>query len=167
VPAVEKAVRERLPDRLATKLLRDPVSGALSAPGETPETFASRVAGAAKIPAALQQKLDTKRRALAAAEEQEKARSMETWTTAAGAALDVIGGLYAKRKSVRVGKVGTVLSKRRMEGAAEARIEDLKAEIAALEEKVAMPDPSRFEEIDVVPLKAHVDILSVGVAWVV
>jgi hypothetical protein len=53
-----------------------------------------------------------------------------------------------------------------MEGAAEARVDALKAEIEELEAKVAPPDPSRFESVSVMPLKSHVDVLSVGVAWV-
>ena len=91
---------------------------------------------------------------------------METMASMAGAAFDVLGGLFAKKKSFKVGKVGGVLSKRRMEGAAETKIETLKAELEELEAKVAAPDPARFEKVDVVPTKTGVDILGVGVAWV-
>ena len=91
---------------------------------------------------------------------------METMATMAGAAMDVLGGLFGKRKSLKVGKVGSVLSKRRMEGAAETKIETLKAELAELEAKVAAPDPARFEKVEVIPTKTGVDLLGVGVAWV-
>jgi hypothetical protein len=166
VKEAEKALGERLPDLLATTLLRDPLSGLLSNPGEDEETFAARVGEKAKPSAALVERIEKKKRDLAAAEQTEKSRSMETMATMAGAAFDVLGGLFGKRKSLKVGKVGSVLSKRRMEGAAETKIETLKAELAELEAKVAAPDPARFEKVDVVPTKTGVDVLGVGVAWV-
>jgi len=166
VRAVEAAVRERLPDKLAIRLLRDPVTGQLSGPGENAEAFAARVASSAGAPAAIAERLEKKRRELAAAEAQESGRSIETYATMATAAADFIGGLLGKRKTLRVGKVSSVLTKKRMEGAAENRVEALRAEVEALEAKVAPPDPSRFTPVDVVPLKAHVDVLAIGVAWV-
>jgi hypothetical protein len=165
VKAVEKAVRTRLPDKLAATLLRDPVTGALSSPGETPDAFASRL-GSAEAPAALREKLEKKSRDLAAAEAAEQSRSMETMATGLGAAVDLLGGLLGKRKSLRVGRIGSVLTKHRMEGTAESRVEGLKAEVAALEAKLAPPDAARFERVNVVPAAAHVDVLSIGVAWI-
>jgi len=166
VKEAEKALKERLPDLLATTLLRDPLTGLLGNPGEDEEAFAARVGEKAKPSAALVDRIEKKKRDLAAAEQAEKARSMETMATMAGAAMDVLGGLFGKKKSLKVGKVGSVLSKRRMEGAAETKIETLKAEIEELEAKVAAPDPVRFEKVDVVPTKTGVDLLGVGVAWV-
>ena len=166
VKEAEKAVKERLPDLLATTLLRDPLSGILSNPDEGEDDFAARVGEKAKPSAALVERIEKKRRDLAAAEQAEKARSMETIASMAGAAFDVLGGLFAKKKSFKVGKVGGVLSKRRMEGAAETKIETLKAELEELESKVAAPDPARFEKVEVIPTKTGVDILGVGVAWV-
>ncbi|HQR68504.1 MAG TPA: hypothetical protein PLB02_14035, partial [Thermoanaerobaculia bacterium] len=166
VKALEKSVRERLPDKLEAKLLRDPVTKALAAPGESAEAFAARIA-AESAPAALKERLDRKRRDLAAAEAQEKGREVEKYTAIATAAADVLGGLFGKKKTLRTAKVGTVLTKNRMEGAAEAKVEALRAEIAELEAKVAPPDPSRFESVTVVPQKAQIDLLSIGVAWVV
>jgi hypothetical protein len=166
VKVVEKAVRSRLPDKLATTLLRDPVTGALSSPGEAPEAFASRLAGATEPPAALREKLEKKRRDLAAAEAAEQGRSMETLATGLGAAVDILGGLLGKRKSLRVGRVGSVLTKHRLEGTAESKVEGLKAEVAALEAKLAPPDSGRFEKVNVVPAAAHVDVLSIGIAWI-
>ena len=166
VKEAEKALKERLPDLLVATLLRDPLTGVLSNPGEDEETFASRVGEKAKPSAALVEKIEKKRRDLAAAEQTERARSRETMASMAGAAFDVLGGLFGKRKTLRVGKVGSVLSKKRMEGAAETKIETLKAELEELEAKVAAPDPARFEKVDVVPTKTGVDVLGVGVAWV-
>jgi hypothetical protein len=165
VKALEQSVRERLPEKLATTLYRDPVTKSLSAPGESPEVFAARVAGAS-APAVLREKLEKKRRDLAAAMAQEQGRAVEKYTAMATAAADILGGLFGKRKSLKVGKVGSVLTKNRMEGTAEAKVEALEAEIAELEAKVAPPDASRFESVSVLPLKSHVDVLSIGVAWV-
>ncbi|MBK9064666.1 MAG: ATP-binding protein [Acidobacteria bacterium] len=166
VKAAEKAVRSRLPDKLATTLLKDPVTGALSLPGETPEAFAARAASGAEAPAALREKLEKKKRDLAAAEATEQGRSMETYASMGTAALDVLGGLFGKKKTLRVNKVGSVLSKKRMEGTAEARVEGLKAEIEELEAKLAPPDASRFQKVEVVPAASSVDVLSIGVAWI-
>src|SRR5262249_49196501 len=115
VKAVEKAVGDRLPDKLAARLLRDPVTGALSAPGETPEQFSERLADSAEAPAALRERLEKKRRDLAAAQSQEQSRSFETIATGVSAAVDVLGGLLGKRKSLRISRVSSVLTKRRME----------------------------------------------------
>ena len=114
----------------------------------------------------LHEKLEKKRRDLAAAEAAEQSRSMETMATGLGAAVDILGGLLGKRKSLRVGRVGSVLTKRRLEGTAESKVEGLKAEVAALEAKLAPPDASRFERVNVVPAATHVDVLAIGVAWV-
>ncbi|MGA7992463.1 MAG: helicase HerA-like domain-containing protein [Thermoanaerobaculia bacterium] len=166
VKAAEKAVRSRLPDKLATTLLRDPVTGALSGPGESADEFAKRATGGAEPPAVLRERLEKKKRDLAAAEAAEQGRSMETYATIGSAALDVLGGLFGKKKTLRVGKVGSVLAKKRMEGTAEAKVEGLKAEIAELEAKLAPPDPARFERVEVVPNASSVDVLSIGVAWI-
>ncbi|MGE5346709.1 MAG: zonular occludens toxin domain-containing protein, partial [Acidithiobacillales bacterium] len=165
VKALERSVKDRLPDKLAATLLKDPVTGSLSLPGESGEAFARRIAGAS-APAALQEKLEQKKRALATAESQEKSRELETAASVASAAVDLLGGLLGKRKSLRVRRVGSVLTKRRLEGTAESRVEALRAEVEELSAKVAAPDPSRFESVSVVPARSQVDLLSIGVAWV-
>lgn len=167
VKEVEKSVRERLPDKLAEKLLLDPVTGKLSNPGENGEAFAARIAASGvDAPVALAEKLEKKRRELVAAEESEKGRSVETLATGLGAAVDILGGLLGKRKTLRVGKVTSVLSKHRMESTAESKVAELRAEVEELEAKVGAPDPGRFQVVDVVPAKAQVDLLGIGVAWV-
>ncbi len=165
IKTLENALSVRLPDKLEATLLRDPVTKALSKPGEPAGDFARRIA-AESAPAALKEKLEKKRRDLAAAEAQEKGREVEKFTAMATAAVDLLGGLFGKKKTLRTGKVGSVLTKNRMEGAAEAKVEALRAEIADLEAKVAPPDPSRFESVTVLPPKSSVDLLAVGVAWV-
>ncbi len=169
VKAVEKAVRTRLPDKLATTLLRDPVTGALSGPGESAAMFAARLAsgtGAADPPAALRERLEKKRRDLASAEAAEKSRSLETYASIGSAALDVLGGFLGRKKTLRVGRVGSVLTKSRMEGTAESKVEGLRADVVALEAKLAPPDAARFEKVNVVPAAAHVDVLSIGIVWI-
>ncbi|MEO6326593.1 MAG: helicase HerA-like domain-containing protein [Thermoanaerobaculia bacterium] len=164
VKSAEKAVRERIADKLATELLKDPVTGTLSVPGESAEAFAGRLA-TVQAPAKVREALEKKRRDLAAAESAEKSRSLETYAGMAGAAIDMLGGLLGKRKTLRTSKVSSVLSKRRMEATAESRVATLRDEIAELEAKAAPPDPDRFVKVPVVPLKAHVDLLSIGIAW--
>jgi hypothetical protein len=96
----------------------------------------------------------------------EKGRSMETLATGLGAAVDLLGGLLGRHKTLRVGKVTSVLSKHRMESTAESKVAELRAEVEELEAKVGAPDPGRFQVVDVVPAKAQVDLLGIGVAWV-
>ena len=146
--------------------LLDEATGKLSVPGEDADAFASRIAGAVALTPAKLARLEKKRRELAAAEEQERQRERETMTTGLMAAADFVGGLLGKRMTLKTGKVGSVLSKRRMETAAESKVEALKAEVAALEAETGAPDPARFRPVDVVPSKAHVDLLGVGIAWV-
>ena len=91
---------------------------------------------------------------------------METLATGLGAAVDILGGLLGKRKTLRVGKVTSVLSKHRIESTAESKVAELRAEVEELEAKVGTPDPGRFQVVDVVPAKTKVDLLGIGVAWV-
>ena len=170
VKSVEKAVRTRLPDKLAATLLRDPVTGSLSGPGESADAFAvapreRRRRGGASGRAPRQAREEAARSRGGRGGRAEPLDG-DLWRRRLGAAVDILGGLLGKRKSLRVGKVGSVLTKHRMEGTAESKVEGLKAEVAALEAKLAPPDASRFEKVNVVPAAAHVDVLSIGVAWI-
>jgi hypothetical protein len=63
----------------------------------------------------------------------------------------------------------SVLSKNRMENAAEARVAGLKTEIAALEKDLATfttVDPGRFEPRTVVPSRTQVKLLRSALLWV-
>lgn len=64
---------------------------------------------------------------------------------------------------------GSVVSKNRMENAAEQRVAGLKAEIQSLEEQLqsfTAVDPSRFESRVLVPARAHVKVLRTALLWV-
>ena len=77
------------------------------------------------------------------------------------------GAFVGLKRTLKVGSVGSVLSKRRMDATAEGKVEALKAEIEELEAKLAPPDADRFVPAEVVPAKTQIDLLSVGIAWVI
>ncbi len=167
VKELEKLAKERLPDKLAESLYFDKITGKLSNPGEDADTFSARIASTATASPVLMERLEKKRRELQKAVEDEKGRQMETMTTIGSAVLDLASGFFAKKKSLKVGKVGSVLSKRRMETAAEQKIEILKAEVEELESKVGAPDPGRFERVEIIPAKTNIDFLGFGAVWLV
>jgi hypothetical protein len=166
---VERALRERLPDKLALTLLTDPVTRSSSRPGETRDTFAARLrgAGAGAKAERLRESIEKKKGDLASREQELSGRKTEKWA-AIGTALLANLGLLRGRKRTITG-AGTVLSKNRMENTAQARVEALQGEIARLEEElqaVLAVDPSRFEEKTLVPSDAGVEILGCDVVWV-
>jgi hypothetical protein len=62
-----------------------------------------------------------------------------------------------------------VLSKNRMESNAEARVETLRQELAALEAELAALaelDPARFTSRQVVPSRSDLDVLRYDLLWV-
>ena len=167
--AVEKALKERLPDKLAATVFTDPVTGAVSAPDEGREAFAARLstAGGGVKEAKLAQKLEKKRRDLAASEEDLSGRKSEKWAAVGGAILANVG-LFGGRKRTISG-AGGVLSKNRMENTAEARVASLKAEIAELERQIAemrAVDPARLVSQTVVPARTQVKLLRYDLLWV-
>ena len=167
--AVEKAIKERLPDKLAATVFTDPVTGVLSAPDEDREAFAARLstAGGGVKEAKLAQKLDKKRRDLAAAEEDLSGRKTEKWAALGGAILSNVG-IFGGRKRTISG-AGGVLSKNRMENTAEARVAALKAEVAELERQMAEMrtiDPARLVPQTVVPARTQVKLLRYDLLWV-
>jgi uncharacterized protein DUF87 len=161
---VEKAIRDRLPDRLAVSVWADPMTGATSAPGESAEAFAARVGTGGATAAKLQAKLDKKRRDLAAREEEMAGRKTEKWAALGSAVLSNVFG-----RGRGLSGAGSVLSKNRMENAAEARVAGLKTEVAALEKDLATfnsVDPGRFEPRTVIPSRAQVKLLRSALLWV-
>jgi hypothetical protein len=167
--AVEKALKERLPDKLAATVFTDPVTGAVSTPDEDREAFAARLAttGGGVKEAKLAQKLEKKRRDLAASEEDLSGRKTEKWAAVGGAILANVG-LFGGRKRTISG-AGGVLSKNRMENTAEARVAALKAEVAELERQMAEMraiDPARLLPQTVVPARTHVKLLRYDLLWV-
>ena len=104
------------------------------------------------------------------------ARETEKWAALGSAAVSVLGGLLGGRKGSGVSrtmgglsKASSVLSKNRLEGAAEMRVESLREELAALEARLLEAtevDPERFEERPLVPRKRDVKLLRYDVVWI-
>lgn len=168
---VEKALRDRLPDKLAVTLFVDPVTKTQSTPGEDREAFAKRIEGAGGGAKAeqLKDKLEKKKMDLAAKQQELSGRKSEKWVALGSALLSNIGLLTGKKRTVSVSGASTVFSKNRMENTAEAKIEQLQAEIAGLEADLAQlsgVDPARFEEKVVAPAKTDVKLLRYDVLWV-
>ena len=179
---LEKAAKDRLADELAMKVFVDAATKAQSRPGESREEFASRLsegAGGAKT-VKLQERLDRKRLDLQKAGEDLEGRSQEKQAAMFKGALEVgasmLGSLFGGRRSNPVSTIrkgaaamGGVTSKNRMEDNAEARVEALKQEIAAIEAEIAGAseiDPARFEEKTLVPTKTSTKLLRYDIVWV-
>jgi len=164
---VEKALRERLDDKLGVTVFRDPVTKSTSTPGETREAFVARVGGAGDTADRLRQKLEKKRADLAVREQDVAGRKQEKWLAIGSAVLRNIGLLTGRRRSVS--GVGSVLSKNRMEGTAEARLEALRAEVGDLERQLAevtVVDPSRLVEESLAPVRGGVELIRYDLVWV-
>ena len=118
--------------------------------------------------AKLREKLEKKRRDLAAAEQDLTGRKREKWMAWGSAVLSNIGLVTGRKRTIS--NVPTAMSKQRMENTAESRVEALKAEIAALEAETSAASPEvagRFEEKTVVPAaQGGVDLLRYDVLWV-
>jgi hypothetical protein len=164
---IEKALKERLDDQLAVKVFRDPVTKTASSPGETREVFAARVGGGGEAAEKERQRLEKKRTDLAVREQEVAGRKQEKWLAIGSAVLSNIGLLTGRKRSVT--GVGSVLSKNRMEGTAEARLEALRAEVAELERQLAEAttvDPGRFVEEALAPVRGGVGLLRYDIIWV-
>jgi DNA helicase HerA-like ATPase len=164
---VEKALRDRLDDQLSVTVLRDPVTKAASKPAETREAFAARIGAGADAADKLRQKLDKKRAELAMREQEVAGRKQEKWLAIGSAVLNNIGLLTGRKRSVS--GVSSVLTKNRMEGTAEARLEALRAEAAELERQLAEAtavDPARFVEESLAPVRGGVGLLRYDLVWV-
>jgi hypothetical protein len=167
--AIERILKERLPDKLEASVFEDPATGESSTPGETRDAFAARLraaAGGAKAEK-LRDQLEKKKRDLAAREQDLSGRKTEKWMAVGGAILSNLG-LFTGRKRTISG-AGSVLSKNRMENTAEARVEALQAEIAQIEADLAALaeiDPARLVEAKLVPTRGSVKILRYEILWV-
>jgi hypothetical protein len=167
--ALEKAIRDRLADKLAATIYTDPVSRQSSDPGETRDAFAARLAkdGVGAEAEKLRDKLDRKKRELAMREQDLSGRKGEKWMAIGAAVLQNIAIFTGKKRTIT--GAGTVLTKNRMEDNAEARVSALKAEVAELEQELASltaVDPSRFEEESLVPARTAAKVLRYDVLWV-
>ncbi len=161
---IEKAIRDRLPDRLAVTVWADPMTGAASEPGESAATFAARVGGGGAKVTKLREKLEKKKRDLAAREEEMAGRKTEKWAALGSA---VITNVFGRGRGLA--GASTVLTKNRMENAAEARVAGLRQEIASLEKDIAAltsVNPDRFEPRTIVPSRTQVKVLRSALLWV-
>ncbi len=166
---LEKALKDRLPDKLALTLLSDPVTKNMSNPGEDRAAFAARLsaAGGGAQVARLRDRLEKKQRDLATKQQELSGRKQEKWMAIGTTILSNIGLFTGRRKTIS--GAGTVLSKNRMENTMEAKVEGLQAEIADLEaqlQQLAEVDPQRLEEVQLVPAKTAVKLLRYEVVWV-
>jgi hypothetical protein len=163
---IEKALRERLDDKLTVTVFRDPATKTVSRPGETREEFALRVGGG-ETADRLRQRIEKKRSDLAVREQEVSGRKKEKWLAIGTAVLSNIGLLTGRKRSVS--GVGSVLSKNRMEGTAEARLEALRAEVAELERQLAEAtavDPGRLVEETLAPVRGGVELIRYDLIWV-
>ncbi len=167
--AIDKALKERLADKLAVRLLYDPATKTSSYPGESSAAFAARLTaggGGAGVDK-LRDRALKKRRDLELKQQELAGRKQEKWLAVGAAVLKNVG-LFMGRKRTISG-VETALSKNRMEGNAEARVEALQTELAELEaelQALTSVDPERFEERDLVPSRTDVKVLRYDVLWV-
>jgi len=164
---IEKALKDRLDDQLVVTVFRDPVTKAASTPGETREAFASRIGAGGSAADQLRQRLEKKRADLAVREQEVAGRKQEKWLAIGSAVLNNIGLLTGRKRSVS--GVGSVLSKNRMEGTAEARLEALRADAAELERQLAEAtavDPARLVEETLAPVRGGVGLLRYDLIWV-
>lgn len=166
---IERALRERLADKLEVTVWVDPVTKEASQPGEAKEAFAARVSSTVNAPAvaSLRERIDKKRRDLVAREQDLSGRRTEKWAALGTAVLSNIG-LFTRRKRTISG-ASSVLTKNRMENTAEARVEALRAEIASLETELADHtdvDSARFQTVKVVPTRTQVKLLRYDLVWV-
>jgi hypothetical protein len=167
--AFERVLKDRLPDKLAVVAWYDPVTKRWSDPGEAATAFAARLAAGGPGPkeAKLRERLEKARRDLAAAEQALTGRRAEKWTAIGTAVLSNLG-LFGGRKRTITG-AGSVVSKHRMENAAESRVAELRAEVAELESQLAAAGSipaDRLEQRTMEPVRSDVSILRYGLVWV-
>jgi hypothetical protein len=171
--AVEKALKERLADKLEVTVWFDPVTERYAQPGEDPEKFAARLLSTGPGPdeARLREKLERAKRDLQAAEQELSGRKKQKWFSVGTAILGGIlsGGRGLARTRRGLSGMGTVLNQDRMEDAAESRAERLRAEVQDLDRQVTalmVVDETRFEEKTLTPARRDVDVLRYDLLWV-
>jgi hypothetical protein len=169
--ALEKALKDRLAAKLEASVFFDPVTEQYALPGEDSAHFAKRLLATApgRQEAGLRERLDAKKRELAAAERELEGRKKETWLSVGGAILSNLPVLFGSRRAISMSGAGAVLSRNRMENQAEDRVERLKSEVAQLDQKVTslmVIDDARFEQRPLLPVKSDVKVLRYDIVWV-
>ena len=179
---IEKALKDRLSDELALKVFLDADTKSQSKQGESREEFAARLSrsGGGDRVAKLRDRLDKKNLELQTAAQDLEGRSQEKKAAMLKGALEVgasvLSSFFGGRKSSAISSIkkgasamGGVTSKNRMEDNAEARVDALNQEIAAIEADIAASahvDPARFEEKTLVPTKTSTKLLRYDIVWV-
>jgi hypothetical protein len=169
---IERALRDRLDDRLTANLLYDPITKRFSMPGEDASSFASRIGTTAGVNTK-RDTLDTKiaklERDIATKSQEVKGRKFEKWMSIFTALLANLNVFTGSSKKVKTTGMGSVLTKNRMENTAESRKEALEAQLKELKEQrteLDAPDPARFEARTIKPAKTDVSIVRYEVVWV-
>jgi Helicase HerA, central domain/Bacterial protein of unknown function (DUF853) len=167
--SIERALRERLPDKLAVTLFVDPVTKTTSRPGEMAAALAARLQaeGGGDAALKLRDKLAKKKRDLELRQQDLQGRKTEKWAALAGAVIQNLGLLTGRKRTIS--GATSVLTKNRMEDTAEARVAALQAEIAELEAELAAHstvDASRFEARTLVPGRTEVKLLRYDLVWI-
>ena len=103
--SLEKALRDRLPDKLGTTVLLDPVTKAESRPGETRESFGARLAqvgqvGGGAAAEKLRDPIEKKKRDLAVREQDLAGRKSEKWVALGSAVLQNIGLFTGRKRTI-------------------------------------------------------------------
>jgi hypothetical protein len=165
---IEKALRQRLPDKIRVTVYVDPETGERSEPGETREAFVERLraSGGGKAAEKIRDRLERKRAVLAERREDVEGRRREKWF-AIGKAVLRMTGLGGRRRSA--GGVDTVLTKDRLEDKAEARLQAALAEVDDLERElkdVVEIDPEHLREETLPPARGGVKVLRQDLVWV-
>jgi hypothetical protein len=167
---IERALKARLDDALATELLYDSETRTLSHPGEPVDAFAARVERTPALDTKrrnLERKLAAKRGDLDQRRGEAKSRGFEKWASLGTSILGNIG-IFTGRKRTVTG-VGGVLSKQRMENTARSRIERLEGDVADLEDQLSAlsnVDYERFERRLVKPTSTNVTMIRYDIVWV-
>jgi hypothetical protein len=167
-PDIEKALRQRLPDRLSVTVFVDPDSGEESTPGETAEDFVRRLHASrgGKAAAKLRARLEKKKASLALREEDVEGRRQEKWL-AIGKTVLKMAGLLGRRRSAS--GIDSVLTKNRLEDKAEARLDAIRAEVADLQrelDEIVDVDSASLQEKSLRPARGGVKVLRYDLVWV-
>jgi hypothetical protein len=165
---IEKALRQRLPDRLTVTVFYDPDTKEQSTPGETAEAFVRRLHASrgGKAAEKIRSRLAKKKATLALREEEVEGRRHEKWF-AIGKTVLRMTGLLGRRR--RVTGVDSVLTKNRLEDKAEARLEATRAEVAELERElgeVVDVNSASLDEKSLRPTRGGVKVLRYDLVWV-
>jgi hypothetical protein len=170
--AIEKALRDRLDDRLAAELIYDPVTKRFSNLGEDEASFAARLGSTPGVSSkrdALDTKIAKLERDISTKEQEVKGRRFEKFMSIFTILLNNIVSMTGRTKRVRTTGMGGVLSKNRMENTAEGRKAALEAQLKELQQQRAeldTPDTSRFERRTIKPAKTDVSIIRYDIVWV-